>query len=230
MKRRDFLTTSGLVALAAAQRPLWAVQSRSGSERIPPPSGSEKIHVAVAITAGATVIDFCGPWEVFQDVQVSGRSPFRLSIVSDSTEPVRCSAGLVVVPEYTFANAPRAHVVVVPAQRGSQGLHAWLRKSMESADIVTSVCTGAFQLGQAGLLEGQVATTHHLFFDAFAEQFPKTTLRRGKRFVDNGKIASAGGLTSGIDMALHVVARYFGDDVAQRTAVYMEYESDGWRG
>ena len=92
-----------------------------------------------------------------------------------------------------------------------------------------SVCTGAFQLGRAGLLKGLKATTHHQFWDEFQSEFPDVALQRGLRFVDNGRIATAGGLTSGIDMALHVVARYFGDEVAAATAGYMEHASDAWR-
>ncbi len=91
-----------------------------------------------------------------------------------------------------------------------------------------SVCTGAFQLGSAGLLAGKSATTHHDFFDQFARAFPEVTVKRGLRFVEEGRISTAGGLSSGIDLALRVVDRYFGRDVAQRTATYMEYQSKGW--
>ena len=92
-----------------------------------------------------------------------------------------------------------------------------------------SVCTGAFVLGQAGLLAGKRATTHHDFHDRFAAQFPDVTLERGLRFVESApNLATAGGLTSGIDLALRVVERYFGRDVAQRTAAYMEYQGKGW--
>jgi transcriptional regulator GlxA family with amidase domain len=93
-----------------------------------------------------------------------------------------------------------------------------------------SVCTGAFQLARAGLLEGIPATTHHDYFEDFAKEFPDIELRRGLRFVDSGRIATAGGLTSGIDMALHIVSRYFGVKAAEATATYMEYASDAWRG
>jgi transcriptional regulator GlxA family with amidase domain len=93
-----------------------------------------------------------------------------------------------------------------------------------------SVCTGAFQLARAGLLKGIPATTHHHFFESFTKEFPDVELRRGLRFVDSGRIATAGGLTSGVDLALHIVARYWGDEVAQATAAYMEYTSDAWRG
>jgi transcriptional regulator GlxA family with amidase domain len=92
-----------------------------------------------------------------------------------------------------------------------------------------SVCTGAFQLARAGLLKGIPATTHHDYWDSFAKEFPDIELKRGLRFVDNGRIVTAGGLTSGIDMALHVVSRYFGVAAAEATAAYMEYSSDAWR-
>ena len=92
-----------------------------------------------------------------------------------------------------------------------------------------SVCTGAFQLGKAGLLSGKTATTHHDFLDRFAQSFPDVKVKRGLRFVeDDEKISTAGGLSSGIDLALRVVDRYFGRDVAQATATYMEYQSKGW--
>jgi transcriptional regulator GlxA family with amidase domain len=132
------------------------------------------------------------------------------------------------VPDYTFDTAPPPKVVVIPAQRGSQALHAWLRKVSATADVTMSVCTGAFQLGKAGLLSGKSATTHHDFFEQFEKAFPDVSLKRGFRFVENEKISTAGGLTSGIDLALRVVDRYFGRDVAQQTATYMEYQSKGW--
>ena len=92
-----------------------------------------------------------------------------------------------------------------------------------------SVCTGAFVLGHAGLLKGKRATTHHDFQDRLAEQFRDVKVERGVRFVEGApNLATAGGLTSGIDLALRVVERYFGRAVAQRTASYMEYQSRGW--
>jgi transcriptional regulator GlxA family with amidase domain len=181
------------------------------------------------------VIDFAGPWEVFQDVHVSSRGtthddqmPFQLFTVAEKIETITGSGGLKLVPDYTFDNVPQPKVVVVPAQRGSQALHAWLRKVTTSSDVVMSVCTGAFQLGRAGLLKGKSATTHHDFLDRFAETFPDVTVKRGLRFVEEEKISTAGGLSSGIDLALRVVDRYFGREVAQATAVYMEYQSKGW--
>lgn len=243
MKRRDFMSHSaGLgVMIAAGSLPgAFAGESLSVDETSTParkltPPAKGKIPVAFTISEGVTVIDFAGPWEVFQDVMVTTRGsnhddqmPFQLYTVSETTEPLRGSAGLKLVPDYTFDTAPEPKVVVVPAQRGGKALHAWLRKMSTSADVIMSVCTGAFQLGKAGLLAGKSATTHHDFFDDFARAFPDVKLKRGLRFVEEEAISSAGGLTSGIDLALRVVERYFGRDVAQTTATYMEYQSKGW--
>ena len=110
--------------------------------------------------------------------------------------------------------------------RASPELHAWLRRVAPRVDVLMSVCTGAFQLAAAGLLDGLPATTHHDFWDSFASRHPRVLLRRGDRFVESSpRLATAGGLTSGIDLALRVVERYFGRDAAKRTAAYMEYRS-----
>ena len=204
--------------------------------RITPPQ-SGKIRVAFAVSQNSNVIDMAGPWEVFQDVHVHSRGatmdemmPFELFTVAATRDPVRLTGGLRVTPDYTFDDAPQPHVVVVPAIAGSRELHDWLRKVEPGADVVMSVCTGAFQLARAGLLEGRRATTHHDYWDDFASDFPKVELVRGRRWVEAGdRIASAGGLTSGIDLALRVVSRYFGDEVARQTAEYMEHGGEGWR-
>jgi transcriptional regulator GlxA family with amidase domain len=204
------------------------------SNKLTPPAKG-KIPVAFAISEGATVIDFAGPWEVFQDVMIPQRGsnmdeqmPFQLYTVSEKTEPITGSGGLKLVPDYTFDSAPQPKVVVVGAQRGSKALHAWLNKMLPSTDLIMSVCTGAFQLGRAGLLAGKSATTHHDFFEQFAKAFPDVSLKRGLRFVEEERVSTAGGLSSGIDLALHVVERYYGRDVAQNTAAYMEYQGKGW--
>ena len=236
MKRREFINQSATfgIVVATGSFPNVLTGNFAPPRKLTPPAKG-KIPVAFAISEGATVIDFAGPWEVFQDVHVRERGkdmdeqmPFQLFTVSHKTEVLTGSGGLKLVPDYTFDTAPQPKVVVVPAQRGSQALHTWLRKMSTSADVVMSVCTGAFQLGKAGLLAGKSATTHHDFFDQFAKAFPDVTLKRGLRFVEEEKISTAGGLSSGIDLALRVVDRYFGREVAQATATYMEYQSKGW--
>ena len=235
MRRRDFLrggASLGLLAAAGAARGAAGggrgTASAGGGSKLEPPREGP-IRVAVAISEGVTVIDFAGPWEVFQDATAPGSdAPFALCTVSESIAPVTGSAGLKLVPDYSFGDVPPPRVIVVPAQRGSDSLHAWLRKASAGADLTMSVCTGAFQLAKAGLLSGKTATTHHDFLDDLARRFPDVRVERGKRFVENGSIATAGGLTSGIDLALRVVERYFGRASAERTAAYMEYQGKGW--
>ena len=136
------------------------------------------------------------------------------------------------IPDYTFDNAPEPNVVVVPAQMGqSQKMMDWLRARAKSSDVVMSVCTGAFKLAEAGLLDGKSATTHHGSYVNFEHEFPAVTLVRGMRYVQSDPVVfTAGGLSSGIDLALHIVELYFGRDVAADTARTMEYEGEGWMG
>ena len=195
----------------------------------PPAHGS--IPVAFLLSEGAVVIDFCGPWEVFQDAIVPGRQegPFRLYTVAETTRPIRASAGLTIIPDYTLESAPAPKVIVIPAQHGhGEAMLQWIRRASNSADLTMSVCTGAMLLARTGLLAGRLATTHHDSYRTFAMEFPDVRLRRGARFVEDGNLASAGGLSSGMDLALRVVERYYGRDVAAKTADYMEYQGQGW--
>jgi transcriptional regulator GlxA family with amidase domain len=198
------------------------------------PGPGDTINVAFVLTQGSTMIDFAGPWEVFQDVMLTEgggmHHPFRLYTVSDSKTPIRASGGMQIVPDYTFEDAPPAKVVVIPAQAGAPPLGDWLRRTRKTAEVVMSVCTGAFHLGAAGLLDGKQATTHHDFFDRFASRFPNVKLQRGLRFVKTDDVVyTAGGLSSGIDLALHIVEKYYGRAVAEQTAFYMEYQGQGWK-
>jgi transcriptional regulator GlxA family with amidase domain len=195
----------------------------------PPAHGT--IPVAFLISDGAVVIDFCGPWEVFQDVSVPGRmeDAFRLYTVAETTKPIRASAGLKIVPDYTIYNAPAPKVIVIPAQgKPSNAVIDWIRTSAKTADLTMSVCTGAFVLAKTGLLSGKSATTHHSAYKELALNYPDIQVKRGARFVENGNIATAGGLSSGMDLALRVVERYFGGEVAKQTAYQMEYQGQGW--
>jgi transcriptional regulator GlxA family with amidase domain len=237
MNRRKFLATAaafggGAVVLPAARavEPNQSAIALSAekSKLIPPRAGG--IPVAILISAGLNVIDFSGPWGVFESVSVPGTDapPFRLFTVAESTEVVISGSGLKLAPHYTFANVPEPKVIVVPAQRGSDAMRDWLRKIAGTADVTMSVCTGAFHLAKAGLLTGRAATTHHEFLDKLEREFPDIAVKRGVRFVEGEKISTAGGLTSGTDLALRVVERYFGRNTAQATATYMEYQGKGW--
>jgi len=234
LKRRELLKRTmefGLVGAIAlfviGQFSASAAPAEANSLK-PPAKGD--IPVAFVISEGAVIIDFCGPWEVFRDVMVSGGDhPFRLYTVSDKTDPITAGGGMKIVPDYTFANAPAPKVIVIPAQsEPSAAMLKWIRESTKNTDVTMSVCTGAFVLAKTGLLSGKSATTFHSAFTSFAMEFPDIKLKRGARFVEDGNLASAGGLSSGIDLALRVVERYYGRDVAQKTAYTLEYQGQGW--
>ena len=200
---------------------------------------SNSIKVAIVLSEGATVIDFAGPWEVFQDTMLYAKDgsmimPFELYTVASSTAPIHTEGagrhGMTLTPDYSFANAPEPDIVVIGAQAGGDGLSEWLQKQHGEKKLLMSVCTGAFKLAKAGLLDGKEATTHHWYFGNFEQQFPNVKLVHQVRYVQADPLTfTAGGLTSGVDLALHVVAERFGKDVAQGTADYMEYTGTAWK-
>jgi transcriptional regulator GlxA family with amidase domain len=230
------IALSGIGELSASSNPTEGTTAPDANKPAvkanplkPPAQGS--IPVAFLVSEGAVIIDFCGPWEVFQDVNIPGRQdpPFRLYTVSEMTAPIQASGGMKIVPDYTLANAPAPKVIVIPAQsQPSEAVLEWIRKSTKNTDVTMSVCTGAFVLAKTGLLSGKAATTFHAAFRPFATQFPDIQLKRGARFVEDGNLATAGGLSSGIDLALRVVERYYGRETAQKTAYDMEYQGQGW--
>ena len=213
----------------ASSSPGGSGQNGKGDSLTPPAQGS--IPIAFLLSEGAVMIDFTGPWEVFQDVMIPGRAdpPFRLYTVAETTHPIHASGGMTIIPDYNLENAPAPKVIVIPAQsEPTAAVLDWIRKSTKNTDVTMSVCTGAFVLAKTGLLSGKAATTYHGAFVTFATQFPEIHLKRGARFVEDGNLATAGGLSSGIDLALRVVERYYGREVAQKTAYNMEYQGQGW--
>lgn len=197
----------------------------------------EKWNVGIVIFDGIEVLDFTGPFEVFsrtrlvpgQEARRSEESaPFKVFTVAKSREPITATGGLMVLPHYAFADAPRIDLLVVPGGFGTRPLLNdqetldWLRKSAAGARQVTSVCTGSLLLAKAGLLAGRRATTHHLALDLLESLNAGVKVERGQRVVDDGIISSAG-VASGIDMAFYVVETLFGREAADETARYIEY-------
>jgi transcriptional regulator GlxA family with amidase domain len=183
------------------------------------------------LSENAVVIDFAGPWEVFENVMLPGTTthPFQLYTVAETTAPIHASGGMTIVPKYSLASAPPPKVIVIPAQSDpSDAVIAWVRDSTRTTDVTMSVCTGAFLLAKTGLLSGKAATTHHGAYAELSMAFPDIWVKRGARFVEAGNLASSGGLSSGIDLALRIVERYFGRAVALSTADNLEYQGLGW--
>jgi transcriptional regulator GlxA family with amidase domain len=190
-------------------------------------------HVAIVVFDDVEVLDFCGPFEVFAVCgRRSGDAPFEVHTVAETSRPVLARHRLSVNPAYTFSSgdAPRADIVLVPGGFGTRremhnpAMIEWVRRSNRDAELLLSVCTGALILGAAGLLDGLEATTHFGAFDELRKAAPDCRVRTDLRYVDAGRLITSAGVSAGIDMALHVVARLHGDDAARETARYMEYE------
>jgi len=192
-------------------------------------------RVGILIFPAVEVLDFCGPYEVFsvtrlnEDRRREEASPFEVLLVAQSGEPVVATGGLRVIPDATLETCPPLDILVVPGGWGTrkeisnQRLLTWISERAKQVETLTSVCTGAMLLGQAGLLDGRRATTHWRSLDRMRQAFPAVTVEDKLHVVEDGDVLTSAGISAGIDMALRVVARYFGDAVGRATARHMEY-------
>lgn len=198
---------------------------------------TEQRTVGILIFDGVEVLDFTGPFEVFSVAgQVAGDPDgalaFTVVTIAEERKTILATGGLRVEPEATIDAHPDIDVLVVPGGVGTRILHDhapvidWIRAQSARVSLTTSVCTGAFLLGSAGLLEGRAATTHWASIHRMRDVFPNVEVREEMRFVEDGAIVTAAGISAGIDMSLAIVSRLLGDDVARKTARHMEYD---WR-
>jgi hypothetical protein len=233
INRRTFLIGTGCLGIGAGVAPAQvttsesAKQTLSGKKLVPPVNGMTK--VACALSKDVTPIDWVGPQAVFgawlYDESLKRDRPlFEVFTVGESRQPL----DQWLIPDYTYEDAPQAQVIVIPAQSGSPQFYEWLKKANKSSDVTMSVCIGARHLAKLGLLDGQVATTHHDYIKPFTEEFPRVHWVSGVRFVEGPQISTSAGVTAGIDLALHVVERYFGREKAMATTRVLEYQGTGW--
>jgi transcriptional regulator GlxA family with amidase domain len=197
----------------------------------------EKLNVGILIFGGVEVLDFAGPYEVFSRTRLtpgaeSRRSeesaPFRVFLVAKSDEVVCATGDFRTLPHFSFATAPTIDILVIPGGYGTRALLndqetlSWIRGVAARAKHVTSVCTGALLLAQAGLLRGRKATTHWAAYNLLDSLKAGVTVVRDQRVVIDGVFTSAG-VSAGIEMAFAVVSHLFGRPVAEETARYIEY-------
>jgi transcriptional regulator GlxA family with amidase domain len=190
-------------------------------------------NVAIFIFPDVEVLDFCGPFEVFSVTnELNDRKLFRTFTVAEQPGQLLARNGLKVAPDHTFADCPKPDILVVPGGFGTRPLLNqpaiidWIRARSAEAEIAASVCTGSLLYAKAGALDGQRATTHYLRHDLLRELAPAAQVIEDRRFLDNGHVVTSAGISAGIDMSLHLVARLHGAAVAENTARYMEYH---WR-
>ena len=197
------------------------------------PTGPRPRNVAVLLFDAVELLDFTGPFQVFADSRdrlTPERRLFNVFTVAEvAGKPLTTEAGQVVLPKHGFEDCPKPDVLVVPGGIGSRtaafnrSLMAWLKDMADEAELVISVCTGALLLGKAGILDGLCATTYHTFFPLLKKVSPKTRIKLGERWVDNGRVITSAGVSAGIDVALYAVAKLHGSKQANYTAQRMEY-------
>ncbi|GAB3223233.1 DJ-1/PfpI family protein [Spirosoma arcticum] len=195
-------------------------------------------NVAILLFNEVEVLDFAGPFEVFGVTEIQDERVFNAFTVAKHG-PVHARNGLAILPTYRLTDHPKADIIIVPGGGGflsdgtplgtrremhDEAVLNWVRRTAKTAELVLSVCTGARILAQAGLLDGLPITTHYTAIGHLQELVPTAILKPDERWVDAGKIITSAGVSAGIDMALYVVSRLLGRDVADATAREMQYE------
>ena len=192
------------------------------------------ITVAIYLFPDVEVLDFAGPYEVFTTASrifkrrsPGSDEPFRVVTAAKVQSIVRARAGLNVVPDFLLQNCPATDLLIVPGgvvdrEVNDEQVIDWVRSRSRQAAITASVCTGAFILAKAGLLEGRAATTHWEDVADLRAQFSNVLVREGVRWVDEGEVVTSAGIAAGIDMSLHLVSRIAGVELAAATARQLE--------
>jgi transcriptional regulator GlxA family with amidase domain len=219
-----FCKTSIVALLALGLAGLCRADDKTAPAK--PRSGGSKWNVAIVIYNQMELLDFAGPAETFQAAGMGMR--YHVYTVADTLKPIVSQGFVTITPQYTIADCPPPDIVVIPggnanSARKNKNLMAWIKNVAPDVQCMFSVCTGAFVLADAGLLDGLEATSHHSAVGNLGKNYPKIKVRKDRRVVDNGKIVTAAGVSAGIDGALYLVARMCGQATAKRTAEYMEY-------
>ncbi len=192
------------------------------------------INIAIYVYEGAEVLDVAGPFEVFATAarlagtsgESSSLNPF---LIGQTGKQVGLRGGFRVMPDFGFSSHPSPGVLLVPggdhsAEQKKKEVANWIKQQNSVARLTVSVCTGAFLLAEAGLLQGLRATTHHEDLQTFAAQFPAVAVEADQRWVDEGRILTSAGISAGIDMSLHIVERLAGSRLSRQTAANMAWD------
>ncbi len=187
-------------------------------------------NVGILLFKDVEVLEFSGPYEVFAVAnRFSDSNLFNLLTISHSGEPLKANGGLQITPDYPMHDCPDLDVVIVPGGDGSNEIMQveealnWVVHQAQHAEKVMSVCSGALILAKGGLLDELESTTHSRRFRALEQMAPATTIIRDARFVDNGRMMTTAGVSSGIDGALHILYEIHGREICDKVARFMEH-------
>jgi len=188
-------------------------------------------NTAILIFKDVEVLDFTGPYEVFSTANTEyGEKIFNVFTVAENDKEIKSANGLRIIPDYTLTNSPPLDILVIPGGNGRKiemhnpVLLNWIKEKFNKLEFLLSVCTGAFILGKTGLLDGAKAATHHYSHGEFERTFPNIELVKNVKFVDNGKIITSAGVSSSINMSLHMISKLFGEELMRKTAMHIEFD------
>lgn len=191
--------------------------------------------VGIFVFDDIEVLDFCGPFEVLsvtrldESKRLESLSPFDVKLIAMTKDVVFAKGNMKIIPDFDFKTCPKLDILIVPGGMGTRKLMydekvlEFVNQKANEVELLTSVCTGSLILASAKLLDGVNATTHWKSLQRMEDEFKNVKVCKDKHYVEDGNIISSAGISAGIDMALYIVKRYFGENVSRATAKHMEY-------
>ncbi|MGO4886183.1 DJ-1/PfpI family protein [Anaerobacillus sp. MEB173] len=204
----------------------------------------KKRKVGILLFDYVDILDFAGPAEVLSltannkaeqtltlyKKHLLPTRPFKVFTISETGLEMKTHSGIKVQPDYSIDESPKLDILIIPggplravqSMAKNQKIIEWIGKH-KSIEYICSVCTGAYILGETGLLNGKKATTHHLALKLLQDKYPEIQVLSDRKVVQDGNIISSGGVSSGINMALYIVEQILGESTAERTAKTIEF-------
>jgi putative intracellular protease/amidase len=221
-----------LAGIGCMSRAVAAQEDKAKPPQSVQPGETVERNLAILLFDGVQIIDYTGPYETFGHAFKKDGGAINIYTVAEKPGPIRTSMDMSVNPTYSFENCPQPDILVLPGGNGvwkqldNPEVIKWVQEKSKNAEVVMSVCNGAFFLAKAGLLDGLQATTTFSLIARLKDAAPKTRVVDDVRYVDNGKFITTAGLSSGIEGSLHLIERLYGKGMSQMAAVGMEYNWD----
>jgi len=188
------------------------------------------MNVGILVFNEVEVLDFAGPFEVFSITERNHEKCFNVFLISENDQILKARNGLLIKANYTIKNCPNIDILIIPGGYGAEKIEIhnetllkWIVKMYTTCMYLCSVCTGTFLLAKAGVIINHTVTTHWLDIEELQTQYPNLEVKRNKKYIDLGKIITSGGISSGIEMSLHLVSKIINIEIANYTAKRMEY-------
>lgn len=191
------------------------------------------MNVGIFIFKDVEVLDMAGPFEVFSLAEKDGKKAFNVFTIAEHNNILTARNGLLLKPNYTLQNHPNLDILIIPGGYGAEHIELknasilkWVKLQSQNVNFLLSICTGVFILAECGLLQNKQATTHWMDLDRLEEEYPQIKVIRNKKFVDEGKVLTSGGMAMGIELSLYMLFKLVGLEAGKRVAHKMQYQTD----